>query len=126
MLWESQIHADTAIIATGSEVHVALTAGNLLESKGIGSRVISLASWELFETQSPEYIENVLPVNIKHRVSIEAGIRKGWERYVGRDGLIIGLDGFGASAPYKSLYSKFGLTADDVVNKICAHREAKS
>ena len=126
VIWESQLPVDTAIIATGSEVHLALEAGNLLESKGIGARVISLASWELFETQSSEYIENVLPASIRYRVSVEAGIRKGWERYVGRNGLIIGLDGFGASAPYKALYSKFGLTADDVVKKICVQREAKS
>lgn len=102
------------LIGTGSEVHIALEAQALLAEKGIGARVVSMPSWELFDAQPAVYRESVLPTNITARVSVEAGVKVGWERYVGPDGIIIGLDHYGASAPYQELYRNFGLTAEAV------------
>ena len=117
VIWE---HADTPqvlLIATGSEVHIALEAGHTLESEGIASRVISMPSWELFEDQPQEYRDQVLPPNLRARVSVEAGTTKGWERYVGLDGASVGMTTFGASAPIGVLYEKFGITAANVADK---------
>jgi transketolase len=108
---------DLILIATGSEVSIALKAQEMLDSKGIHSRVISMPSWELFDLQPQEYRNQVLPPEIKARMAIEAGSQVGWHRYVGEHGLVIGLDHFGASAPDKVLFEKFGLTADHVVKK---------
>jgi transketolase len=102
------------LIGTGSEVHIALEAQALLADENIGARVVSMPSWELFDAQPAEYRESVLPADITARVSVEAGVKKGWERYVGPDGIIIGLDHFGASAPYQALYQNFGITAEAV------------
>ena len=111
ILWESSERPDVILIGTGSEIHLALEAGNLLLNEGIDARVVSLPSWELFEAQSAEYRESVLPSDIKARVSIEAAAPLGWERYVGSEGVAIGISHFGASAPAGVLYEKFGLTA---------------
>ena len=81
---------------------------------------MSMPSWELFEKQPEDYQCHVLPSEIKSRIAIEAGITQGWHRYVGSTGEVIGLDSFGASAPYKVLYEKFGITADRVVEKALA------
>ena len=108
---------DIILIATGSEVHIALEAGKALDKQGIATRVVSLPSWELFEAQTEEYRESVLPGNIKARISIEAGVTFGWERYVGSEGKTIGIDRFGASAPFNVLLEKFGLTPDRVVTE---------
>jgi transketolase len=105
------------IIATGSEVHIALDAGQQLSEGGTASRVVSMPSWELFDGQSQDYKNSVLPPNITARVSIEAGSPMGWERYVGLNGRIIGLPHFGASAPAATLYEKFGLTAQRVIEE---------
>ncbi|MEJ2750541.1 MAG: transketolase C-terminal domain-containing protein, partial [Anaerolineae bacterium] len=99
---------------TGSEVQIALDAQKLLAEKGAAARVVSMPCWELFAAQSDEYKESVLPAAVAARVSIEAGVTLGWERHVGREGLAIGIDHFGASAPYKTLYEQFGLTATAV------------
>ena len=104
------------LIATGSEVHLALGAAEELESDGVKVRVVSMPSWELFEKQSEEYRESVLPRSIARRVSIEAGVTMGWERYIGLDGLAIGIDRFGESAPAERLFKEFGFTVDNVVN----------
>jgi len=80
-------------------------------------RVVSMPSWELFEEQPEEYRRQVLPPEIKARIAIEAGITEGWHRYVGIEGDVIGLDHFGASAPAKVLFEKFGINADKVVEK---------
>jgi transketolase len=117
ILWQSSDLPDIIIIGTGSEVHIALEAGKLLEAQGIAIRVVSLPSWELFEAQSKEYRERVLLPNIKARISIEAGVTFGWERYVGTEGVAIGIDRFGASAPYNVLYQQFGLTAERIVSE---------
>ncbi len=117
ILWQSSELPDIILIATGSEVHIALEAGRLLHGRGIAVRIVSLPSWELFEAQSKEYREEVLPANIKARISIEAGVTFGWERYIGSEGVAIGIDSFGASAPYNILYQQFGLTAERIVSE---------
>ncbi len=111
---------DVILIATGSEVPIALEAYEKLEEKSVKARVVSMPSWELFDKQSEDYQCQVLPSEIKSRIAIEAGITQGWHRYVGSAGEVIGLDSFGASAPYKVLYEKFGITADRVVEKALA------
>jgi transketolase len=116
-LWESSSSPEVIIIATGSEVHIALDAGQQLSEGGTASRVVSMPSWELFDGQSQDYKNSVLPPNITARVSIEAGSPMGWERYVGLNGRIIGLPHFGASAPAATLYEKFGLTAQRVIEE---------
>lgn len=109
----------TVIIATGSEVAIALEVAQQLEDAGIGADVVSMPCTELFDAQSAEYQADILPDNIL-TVSIEAGIRFGWERYTGRHGLRFGLDSFGASAPIDALYDHFGLTADKITPQITA------
>jgi transketolase len=116
VLWDSQgEHPDIILIGTGSELHIALAAGEELAAEGVGIRVVSLPSWEIFDRQPEEYRESVLPPAIRKRVAVEAGTGRGWEHYVGMDGMIVGLDGFGASAPAAILYEKFGLTVERVV-----------
>ena len=111
VLWESSNDPEAILIGTGSEVHIALEAAKILEKMGIRSRVVSLPSWELFDAQPTEYRNSVLPSNLRPRVSIEAATPMGWERYVGLEGVSIGIPHFGASAPATVLYEKFGLTA---------------
>jgi transketolase len=106
---------DIILIASGSEVHVALDAQAELESEGIAARVVSMPIWELFDKQSPEYREQVLPSGISARLAIEAGVTLGWERYVGLKGKTIGLDRFGASAPVEVLMDRFGFTVSNTV-----------
>jgi transketolase len=105
------------LIGTGSELSLALEAAGQLETQGLIAQVVSLPSWELFERQPLSYREEVLPPAVKTRVSVEAGSPLGWERYVGEKGRIIGLDHFGASAPYKILYQRFGITVERVVEE---------
>ncbi|MEW6668040.1 MAG: transketolase [Thermodesulfobacteriota bacterium] len=105
------------LIGTGSEVHIALRAADMLEARGVPVRVVSMPSWELFEAQTPGYRERILPPEIGVRVAVEAGRSLGWHRYVGSLGGIVGLERFGASAPYKTLYEKLGITAEAVVEK---------
>ena len=102
---------EALLIGTGSEVQIAVEAADLLAAKGISARVVSLPSWELFDRQPQTWRDQVLPPAVRVRVAVEAGIRLGWERYVGLDGTTIGIDRFGASAPYKVVYEKFGITA---------------
>ena len=117
ILWESSNSPQVIIIATGSEVHIALEAGQKLEGEGIAARVVSMPSWELFDVQPKEYRDQVLPPSLRARVSVEAGTTKGWERYVGLDGASVGMTGFGASAPIGILYEKFGITAERVAEE---------
>jgi transketolase len=115
ILWQSvKDTPEVILIGTGSETHIALEAGRKLAGEGIGVRVVSLPSWELFDGQPADYRETVLPRGVKARVAVEAGIKLGWEHYVGLEGRIIGMDSFGASAPHRVLYEKFGITADHV------------
>jgi transketolase len=104
---------DVILIATGSEVHVALAAREMLAAESIGARVVSMPSWELFEAQPADYKESVLPTSVTARLAIEAGVTLGWERYVGTQGDVIGIDRFGASAPAKIIFEQLGFTAEN-------------
>jgi len=117
ILWEAETLPDIILISTGSEVHIALEAGKMLQKSGIAARVVSLPSWELFDAQMEEYRNHVLPPGIGARISIEAGTPLGWERYVGLDGVAIGLNRFGVSAPGRVIYEQFGLTAQRIVDE---------
>jgi len=116
VLWETEKKsADIILIGTGSEVQVALEAGKKLASEGTSVRVVSMPSWELFDSQPADYKESILPRTARLRVSVEAAAKVGWEHYVGLDGKIIGLDHFGASAPGEVLFEKFHITSEHVV-----------
>lgn len=106
---------EAIVLATGSEVSVALEAQQRLQGEGLRCRVVSMPCWEIFEAQSDAYREDVLPSSVTARVSIEAGVTLGWARYVGPKGLSIGIDRFGASAPGEVVFEKLGITADAVV-----------
>lgn len=109
---------EAVIIGTGSEVHIALDAAAILAAKGIKARVVSMPSWELFERQDDSYRNKVIPREVKCRIAVEAGRSIGWHRFIGDEGSFVGLDHFGASAPYKTLYEKFSITADEVVRRV--------
>jgi transketolase len=116
VLWQSRHQAtDLILIATGSEVSVALQAGEELAAQGVGVRVVSMPSWELFDRQPAGYRESVLSADVRARIAVEAGITMGWEHYVGLDGDVVGMEGFGASAPGQDVLSKFGFTVKEVV-----------
>ncbi|MFG1864957.1 transketolase [Microbispora bryophytorum] len=106
---------DVVIIGTGSEVQLAVEARTILESQGIATRVVSMPCVEWFREQDAAYKQTVLPPAVKARVAVEAGITLGWREFVGDAGEVLGLEHFGASAPYKTIYEQFGLTADRVV-----------
>ena len=106
---------DVILIATGSEVQFAVAARTELEAQGISTRVVSAPCLEWFEEQSSEYRESVLPSSVKSRVSIEAGLTMGWRKYVGDQGVSIGIDHYGASADYATLYREFGITTEAVI-----------
>lgn len=109
--------ADVILIATGSEVALALQARELLVSERLGARVVSMPSWEVFEEQTQTYKDEVLPPAITARVAIEAGSTLGWERYAGNNGGLIGIDEFGASAPAKILFEYYGFTPELVAER---------
>jgi len=115
ILEEASAAPKLLLLASGSEVHLALEARTQLESAGIPTRVVSMPCWELFAQQSQAYRDQVLPPTVKARVSIEAGVTLGWERWVGSEGASIGIDHFGASAPAEILFEKFGFTCQNVV-----------
>ena len=117
VLWETDGRPQVILIATGSEVHVALEAAQTLAEEGIACRLVSMPSWELFEEQPKEYRQQVLPPDIRARVSVEAGATTGWERYVGLDGTAVGMETYGASAPGGVLFEQFGFTADKVAGE---------
>jgi transketolase len=104
------------LIATGSEVSIALEAHQRLTEEGIHSRVVSMPSWELFDAQPQLYRDWILPPSVRARVSIEAASPFGWERYVGTDGAIIGVDRYGVSAPGPTVMQHFGFTPERVVD----------
>ncbi len=109
---------DIILIATGSEVHVALAGRERLAEQGVRARVVSMPSWELFEQQPQSYHDEVLPPEVTARLAIEAGVPQGWCRYVGDGGEVIGIERFGVSAPYKVLWEKYGFTAENVVARV--------
>ncbi len=103
------------LMASGTELGLIVPAGEQLSDKGIGVRLVSMPSWELFQAQGQTYIEEVLPLEISARIAVEAGVTFGWERWVGSTGVILGVDQFGASAPAATVYEKYGLTVENVV-----------
>ncbi|MBC8170959.1 MAG: transketolase, partial [Anaerolineae bacterium] len=106
---------DVILISSGSEVHIAHAAYKTLINEGFKIRVVSLPCWELFEAQDDSYKESVLPRRVTNRISIEAGVTLGWQKYTGTYGVNIGIDHFGASAPYERIYQEFGLTAENII-----------
>ena len=109
---------EAIIIATGSEVELAVEAKTKLNEQGVKVRIVSMPSTNIFDEQPQKYKESVLPKNILKRVAVEAGVTLGWYKYVGLEGRVIGLDRFGASAPYKTLYKEFGITTDAIVEAV--------
>jgi transketolase len=109
---------EVTIFATGSEVEIAVEAGKKLQEKGIGTRVVSMPCWRLFDEQSDEYKAAILN-NDSIKVAIEAGSEMGWHKYIGSNGVFIGMKSFGESAPYKTLYKHFNISADHVVKCVC-------
>ncbi|MGB5893600.1 MAG: transketolase [Ignavibacteriaceae bacterium] len=107
--------AQIILMATGSEVSITMEAADKLNDTGIKTRVVSFPSWELFEMQSKEYKETVLPSKVKARVSVEAGVAQGWDKYVGNYGESISVDKFGSSAPYKILFENYGFSVENIV-----------
>jgi transketolase len=129
VLWESDEangSPDLLLLATGSEVALALDAARKLDEQGIHPRVVSMPCWELFAAQPADYRDEVLPPDVKARLSVEAGVALGWERWVGDEGDIVALDRFGASAPGTTVLERLGYTVDNVVNRAAALRERVS
>jgi transketolase len=125
VLWESEGAngaPDLLLLATGSEVHVALEAAHRLDEQGTSARVVSLPCWELFQAQPADYRDEVLPPDVRARLSIEAGVALGWERWVGDEGDSIAIERFGASAPGTTVLEKLGYTVDAVVERAVALR----
>ncbi|MFC1882713.1 transketolase, partial [Thermodesulfobacteriota bacterium] len=115
ILSDSKGKPDVIIIGSGSEVSICLEAQTALAGQGVAARVVSMPSWELFERTSQSYKDAVLPPNVTARVAVEAGISMGWERYVGSQGAVIGIDRFGASAPGSTVMDKYGMKAATIV-----------
>ena len=113
---------DTVIMASGSEVALALAAKETLEGQGGKVRVVSMPSWEIFEQQDKAYRDSVLAAGCQRRVAIEAGASMGWERYVGEKGLVLGINDFGMSAPYKEIARELGFTPEAVVKRILSYK----
>lgn len=116
VLWANSAEPKVVLVASGSEVEIVLAAGQALGKEGHKVQVASLPSWDLFAAQDEGYQSQVLPHAVP-KVAIEAGVTMGWERWVGSSGAVIGIDHFGASAPYKRIYDEFGLTVDAVIAK---------
>jgi transketolase len=111
--------AKVTLFSAGTEVSVAVAARDKLEAEGVPTRVVSTPCWELFEAQDEGYKASVLG-DAPIRVAVEAGVRMGWDRFIGADGGFVGMTGFGASAPYERLYKEFGITAEAVVEAVKA------
>jgi transketolase len=125
VLADSDGTPDVILIATGSELHLALEARGLLAGRGVKARVVSLPSWELFEAQPQAYRDAVLPPAVLARVAVEAGVPQGWDRYVGPFGAMVGVQGrFGASAPVKVLMEAYGFTPGNVAERALAVKDA--
>jgi transketolase len=116
VLWESSANPELIFIATGSEVAVTLQAAQALVDDGVAVRVVSLPCWELFDAQPIEYRQAVLPVGVRARVAVEAGIPMGWERYTGSDGAMVCVQHFGASAPGEVVMTHFGFTPEHIAD----------
>jgi transketolase len=119
VVWERDETPELILIATGSEVHVAVAAAQKLD---LSARVVSMPCWELFEAQGSDYRDEVLPPEVKARLSVEAGVKLGWKQWVGDEGDSISIEHFGASAPGSTVLEKFGYTVDNVVTRALALR----
>jgi len=117
VLKETSENPDIILMASGSEVDLILRASEKLESEGIKVRVVSFPSWEIFEQQTDDYKKKIFPENVKLRLAVEAGVRQGWEKYIGEKGDVICMNSFGASAPDKVLFEKFGFNVENIVSK---------
>lgn len=117
ILIDSKEEPDIIIIASGSEVEQAVKSAEILIKENVNVRVVSFVSWELFEEQSENYKQHILPPSIKKRIVIEAGIPQGWEKYAGENGKILGIEKFGASAPSEILFEKYGFGIDNIVKE---------
>jgi transketolase len=106
---------DVILIGTGSELQLAVEAQEKLAAEGVKARVVSMPCWDLFDEQSAEYKESVLPSAVRARVAVEAGTPIGWERYVGLEGRVVAQKQFGASGPAKDVFKHFGFTVENVV-----------
>jgi len=124
VLREAEGPAQVTILSSGSEVEIAVAARAALQAQGIGARVVSMPCWELFDEQNDTYRANVLGAGTL-KIAIEAASGFGWERYIGADGIFIGMRGFGASAPYKDLYKHFGITAEAAAMAALEHLKNK-
>lgn len=118
VLAKEQGDLQAIIIATGSEVDLAMQAHKALSEQGVGVRVVSMPCAEIFVKQDRDYIESVLPSDVRARVAVEAGIADYWYKFVGLDGRVIGMTTFGESAPAKDLFNHFGITVENVVNAV--------
>ncbi|AXZ23517.1 transketolase [Staphylococcus warneri] len=118
VVYESKESPEYLLLATGSEVSLAVEAAKDLDAQGKGVRVVSMPNWFAFEQQSEDYKESVIPSNITKRVAIEMASTLGWHKYVGTQGKVIGIDGFGASAPGDLVVEKYGFTKENVLNQI--------
>jgi transketolase len=110
-----QAKPDVLLIATGSEVQLAMAAAEKLAAENIKAQVVSMPCWELFEKQDKAYKDSVLPPAVKARVGVEAGVRMGWDRWIGDNGEFVGMHGFGSSGPFKTCFEKFGITTEAVI-----------
>ena len=106
------------LIATGSEVNLAVDAQKALEGEGISAAVISMPSWDRFDAQPQEYKDTVIPKNVKARLTIEMGASLGWHKYAGDEGDVLAIDQFGASAPGERIIKEYGFTVENVVAKV--------
>jgi transketolase len=108
------------LIGTGSELALCVEAYEKLTAEDLRVRLVSMPCWELFDEQQASYRDSVLPPSVTARVAVEAGVRQGWDRYIGPQGRFVGMSTFGASAPYKHLYQHFGITTERVVAEVKA------
>ncbi len=124
VLIDSDDDAAVTIFASGSEVEIAVATHEALAADGVATRVVSVPCFELFENQSDDYKADIIG-NSPVKIAVEAGVRMGWDRFIGNDGTFVGMNGFGASGPYKALYEHFGITSDAVISAAKAKLEAK-
>ena len=107
---------EVILIGTGTELQLCMQAQEQLTASGVKTRVVSMPCLELFDDQMPEYRESVLPKSCTVRIACEAGIRQGWDKYIGAEGHFVGMSSFGASAPFDQLFAHFKITADQIVS----------
>ncbi|MDP4179549.1 MAG: transketolase [Bacillota bacterium] len=117
IIFASEKEPELILIGSGSETQLVYEAGKKLDSEGLPVRVVSMPSWEAFDSQQPEYQQQILPNHIRRRIAVEAGSSFGWHKYIGFDGDIISIDTFGASGPAEILFKEFGFTVDNIISK---------